>query len=326
MPYGPHKAAARLCFQSLSGSNGHWRMPAGVAGDLTCGIADKCASMILCWRSASATFARATRQPPPVVHHLPRDSPMMGQLRPLALLCLIIIAVTGYPSGAMAAAADSNVTLRQLQRGVWLHTSGHTFANGAHYISNGLVVREGRQLVLVDTAWGKAATRQLLALIHRQIGLPVKLAIITHFHDDRISGTPVLEKAGITVLATPLTKRLAAANGNAVPLGTLKGLASPGSHIKVDGIEVFYPGAAHSKDNLMLWLPRQHLLYGGCAVRGSNWKSLGNLNDADITAWPAAIRRAANSFPDIRTVVPGHGPVGDAGLLAHTLTLLKAAP
>lgn len=250
---------------------------------------------------------------------------MIVAQRSMMLLGLAILLLGGCQRAVVApTAAQDSVTLRQLQPGVWLHTSGHTFANGAHYISNGLVVREGQQLVLLDGAWGEAATRKLLLLIHQQIGLPIKGAIITHFHADRISGTPVLEQAGIRVLATPLTKQLAAANDNPLPNGTLLGLTRPGSKVNIDGVEVFYPGAAHTKDNLMVWLPKQQLLYAGCAVRGSNWDSLGNVEDADLKAWPASIKRVERMFPDIKVVVPGHGPVGSEELLTHTLKLLKA--
>lgn len=250
---------------------------------------------------------------------------MTSILRTMVLVGLFSLLLGGCQS--RAAALDS-VTLRQLTPGVWLHTSGHTFANGAHYISNGLVVRDGEQLLLIDSAWGEGATRQLLALIKQQIGLPIKDAIITHFHDDRISGTPVLQAAGIRVWATPLTQQLAAAIGNPIPNHTLTKLAQPGDTTQIDGVEVLYPGAAHTRDNLMVWLPKQQLLYGGCAVRGNNWDSLGNIADANIKAWPATIKRVEALFPHIKTVVPGHGPVGKKQLLDHTLKLLQeqAAP
>ena len=34
--------------------------------------------------------------------------------------------------------------------------------------------------------------------------------------------------------------------------------------------------------------------------------------------WPASIQKVINKYPNIETVVPGHGQVGDINLLKHT--------
>ena len=67
--------------------------------------------------------------------------------------------------------------------------------DGAVYPSNGLIVRDGDELLLIDTAWGAKNTAALLAEIEKQIGLPVTRAVSTHFHDDRV-GVDVLRAAG----------------------------------------------------------------------------------------------------------------------------------
>ncbi|HET7315399.1 subclass B1 metallo-beta-lactamase [Salinisphaera sp.] len=217
---------------------------------------------------------------------------------------------------------NSDSQIRKLRPGVWIHISHHKFPSGARYPSNGLIVREGDSLLLVDPAWGAAATRVLLRRIEQEIGLPVRRAIITHFHDDRTDGLEVLEHAGVEVLATPLTQKLSTMDGGPVSDGTLSGLNTPGATIQVGTVEVLYPGPAHSPDNLMVWLPEQRVLFGGCAVRAIDWKTLGNLEDADLASWPEAIRRAQAHYPNVKIVVPGHGDVGGREILEHTLRLL----
>ena len=56
----------------------------------------------------------------------------------------------------------------------------------ARSTSNGLIVRDGDELLLIDTAWGAKNTAALLAEIEKQIGLPVTRAVSTHFRDDRV--------------------------------------------------------------------------------------------------------------------------------------------
>ena len=85
------------------------------------------------------------------------------------------------------------------------------------YLSNGLIVRDGDELLLIDTAWGAKNTAALLAEIEKQIGLPVTRAVSTHFHDDRVGGVDVLRAAGVATYASPSTRRLAEAEGTRFP-------------------------------------------------------------------------------------------------------------
>ena len=212
--------------------------------------------------------------------------------------------------------------MEQLQPGVWMHTSYNTF-DGVVYPSNGLIVREGDHLVLLDSAWGAEATEELLVWIDEEIGLPVDRALSTHFHSDRTGGVAVLEAAGIPVWSHPMTQRLSAEEGNPVPPNALSGIDAPGSATGFGTVEVFYPGGGHARDNIMVWLPEQKLLYGGCAVRELATDNLGNTADADLAHWPRAIRNAQARYPGAETVIPGHGEPGGPELLEHMHTLFE---
>ena len=85
-------------------------------------------------------------------------------------------------------------------------------------------------------------------------------------------------------------------------------------------IEVFYPGPGHSVDNVVVYIPQQQLLFGGCFVKE---QSLGNLEDADIDRWPESAQHLLDRYQDARIVIPGHGPYSDTRLLQSTLELSK---
>ena len=53
---------------------------------------------------------------------------------------------------------------------------------------------------------------------------------------------------------------------------------------------------------------------------------LGNVADASVADWPASLARVEATFARPALVVPGHGAVGDARLLAHTRALLAGSP
>lgn len=209
----------------------------------------------------------------------------------------------------------------QLRPGVWVHTSHYRFPDGAVYPSNGLIVQEGEHLLLIDPAWGAEATEELLARIDGEIGLPVTRAISTHFHDDRTAGVDVLAEAGVDVYAHPMTQTLSASHANPVPRIALPELAAVGGSVALGSVEVFYPGPGHARDNIIVWLPAQKILYGGCAIREMATDTLGNTTDADVAAWPASVRRVKERYPQTQLVVPGHGEVGGAELLSHTIGL-----
>ena len=59
---------------------------------------------------------------------------------------------------------------------------------------------------------------------------------------------------------------------------------------------MFYPGPAHSRDNVVVWLPESRVLFGTCAVRAAAANALGNVVDADVKEWPASIRRVLERY------------------------------
>lgn len=224
------------------------------------------------------------------------------------------------PAPAVPQAADLQVS--ELRPGVWLHVSWQTFPDGTRVSSNGLIVRDGDQLLLIDTAWGEAPTVRLLDWIDANLRLPVTRAVVTHSHHDRIGGSAALLSRGIRISTHPLTRKLASEQGLPIP-EALPELAEAGSTARVGPAELFYPGPGHTRDNLMVWLPESRVLFGGCAVRAASAKGLGNVAHADTAAWPVSIQRALERYGTAEVVVPGHGDAGGPELLRHTLSLFE---
>ncbi|NVJ97954.1 MAG: subclass B1 metallo-beta-lactamase [Alphaproteobacteria bacterium] len=233
---------------------------------------------------------------------------------------LLVLGVLCHP----ALASDDDVTIRPLVDGVWLHTSGHTFDDGTHYTANGLIIRDGDHLVLIDSAWGDAKTAMLLDEIQSAIGLPVHMAVATHSHEDRAAGANVMKARGIRYYASATTRALIAERGGAAPEYMLDLPAEAGATVKFGPAEILYPGTAHTADNLIVWFGAQNLLFGGCAVREASSQSLGYFKEGDPATWGGAMRLAKAAYSDAQIVVPGHGEVGDISLLDHTAALAAA--
>ena len=218
----------------------------------------------------------------------------------------------------------SDLQVSRLRPGVWLHTSWQRLADGSRFPSNGLLLERDDHLLLIDTAWGEAPTERLLGWAEGRLGKRVTLAILTHFHDDRAGGAAVLARRGVRMAAHPLTRELLSPGGGALP-DPLGELVDAGGAVALDGLEIFYAGPAHTRDNVVVWLPKERILFGGCAVKSLAAQGMGNVADADLASWPDAARRARARYANAELVVPGHGDPGGPELLDHTLRLLDAA-
>ncbi len=250
----------------------------------------------------------------------------------LAALCVGAACDAGAPpadSGSQAAAVAEtdhwtltpDLEVRLLHDGVWLHTSWEVLGDGQRIPSNGLLVESRGELLLVDSAWGENRTRELVAWVRRTLGLPIREAVFTHFHDDRISGAAALIEEEIPFHTHARTPDLAGPDLPAPPLKTVD--QEP---LTVMGAEVYFPGAAHTVDNLFVWIEELGILFGGCAVRPGSATGLGNTEDADVSAWPGTVRRVRDRHgAAARVVIPSHGPPGGPDLLDHTLALLETA-
>ena len=215
--------------------------------------------------------------------------------------------------------ASDNLRIEKIAPNVWVHISRRELDNGQVFPANGLLIQDGDSLIMVDTPWGEDLTTELIAWVNSEIGLPIDTAIASHFHDDSMSGTSILREAGVRVLANPLTIELGKNHSAAVP-EPLTALET-NNPTTVGNIEVFFPGAGHSADNIFVWVPEAELLFGGCSVRSPDFPGLGNTHDADMQNWPIAIKRVQNKYSKAKIVVPGHGSIADQQLLSYTWEL-----
>ncbi|WP_417464868.1 subclass B1 metallo-beta-lactamase [Kordiimonas sp.] len=218
--------------------------------------------------------------------------------------------------------SDNEVDIAPLAEGVWVHTSYHTFSNGLRYPSNGLIVKEGNTLTLIDTAWGIEPTKVLLDKIQRTIGLAVTKAIVTHHHDDRVAGVATLQARGVEVYAHPMTRQLVTENGGTAPNRSLNDISAASTSMELGKLTVLYPGPAHAADNIMIWLADERILFGGCPIRAMDASTMGNTADGDLASWQIVVSTLMKQYSNAQIVVPGHGASGGTELLSHTHSLL----
>ena len=191
--------------------------------------------------------------------------------------------------------------------------------------TNGLIIRTTKGILLIDTAWPTEQTRQLLRWVADSLHQRVRRAIVTHAGAATPGGLVVLRENHVRVYSSPLTARRWRSRNPAAegPTAALK----PYTVVRAGRtrVELFFPGAGFAPDNLVAWLPRRRVLFGGELVREQATASLGSSPEPNLKQWSIALRTLATRYRNARVIVPAHGPAGSLTLLAHTQTLLHEA-
>ncbi|MGZ9897479.1 DIM/SIM/IMP family subclass B1 metallo-beta-lactamase [Shewanella gaetbuli] len=214
---------------------------------------------------------------------------------------------------------QGELVMSKLADNVYLHQSYMNVGNFGLVESNGLVVVQNKQAYIVDTPWTDTDTAQLLDWINQQ-GFEAIASISTHSHQDRTGGIGYLNQHGVKTVVSETTQHI-------LILADLKAAQETfdtHEYSLVPGlVEVFDIGAGHTRDNLVVWLPQQKILFGGCLVKSLETKTMGYTLESDMQAWPLTVKQVMHQFSDAEMVVPGHGKVGDMSLLNHTIELIE---
>ena len=136
-----------------------------------------------------------------------------------------------------------------------------------------------------------------------------------------LGGLNEINKQKIISYSNHITAEIAQSKNLTIPVSIFKDSLT----IQVDDLAIFckYFGAGHTIDNIVVWIPYESILFGGCLVKALRWKGLGFTGDADITQWPKTLQSVLAAFPECQMVIPGHGDYGDLSLIHHTLDLLS---
>ncbi len=268
----------------------------------------------------------------------------IGFLLLIGMLCDFQISLS---SPSKYARISGDVEVIQLTSTVWLHTTWKEI-DKKRVSANGLILDTSAGPVLVDTGWTEVQTRQLIAWAKKRFNKPVYSAIITHAHEDRMGGANVLKRAAIPIYAGQATleqtqkqngsvqdslSQFQKQNGSAsdsLAQAKAQKWSKPDSlftgqkvlKIGQEKIELYFPGPGHAPDNIVVWLPDQRLLFGGCLIKSKADTDLGFTGDADKRAWPAALQRVDRHCVKASIVIPGHGSWGGPDLIDHTFALL----
>lgn len=213
------------------------------------------------------------------------------------------------------------LSITPVTNNIYVFVTHQKLDNGQAYPANGMYLVTDAGVVLIDTPWDTTQCQPLLDSITARHHQRVVMSLSTHSHEDRTGGLDFLKKQGVKTYSTYHTRDLCIKNENPQAEHLFRGdtVFTVGNHT----FEVCYPGEGHTADNIVVWFGQERLLYGGCFIKSTEAPDLGNMAEANVTAWPASLRRVQKKFPNPRYVIPGHLGWKNKRSIQHTLALLK---
>mgnify|MGYP005991658987 CR=1 FL=1 len=185
---------------------------------------------------------------------------------------------------------------------------------------NGMIYITNNEALVFDTPTNDVVSKELIEWITTKKNAKVSGVVVNHFHKDCLGGLKEFHQQDIPSYANNLTIELAKKQNYTIPQNGFKGklTLSLGTHKVVTQ----FLGEGHTKDNTVSYVESEKVLYGGCMLKSLK-AGKGNLEDANVFAWSTTVANVKSTFPNIKTVIPGHGKVGDSSLLDYTIKMFK---
>jgi glyoxylase-like metal-dependent hydrolase (beta-lactamase superfamily II) len=231
----------------------------------------------------------------------------------------IILFLLVFSLRAFGQTSDA-LQVSQLSGDFYIFTTYQTYKD-AKVPANGMYVITNEGVVLIDTPWDETQLQPLLDHIKAKHNKNVVMSVSTHFHEDRTNGLEYLKTKGVKTYTTKKTDQLSQKSG----YERAEFLLEKDTTFKIGQykFQTFYPGEGHAPDNIVVWFPKEKILYGGCFIKSTEADGIGNLSDANINEWANSIGKVQKKFKNPKFVIPGHDGWASTESLNHTLKLIK---
>ncbi|MCP9770073.1 subclass B1 metallo-beta-lactamase [Lacihabitans sp. LS3-19] len=240
-------------------------------------------------------------------------------MKKLLFLIFIPFIFSCNPSKKLISNNEDLLVFYPIKKNIYTHISFLQTETWGKVACNGMVYIHKNKAYVFDTPADKEGSELLLKTLEEN-KIKLEGIVINHFHNDCLGGLAVFHKKGIKSYASNKTIDAAKKDSVEIPQigfdGNLK--------IKIGKREIIneFVGEAHTKDNIVSYLPKEKVLFGGCMVKEVT-AGKGYLGDANQKEWSNTIRNLKTTFPQIKHVIPGHGKVGGTELLDYTIELFE---
>ncbi len=197
---------------------------------------------------------------------------------------------------------------------------------------NATLILGDKACILVDNRQNIPLAQELQQTIKSVTDRPIKYLINTHYHGDHTFGNQIFSEA-VDIIGQENVRSTLLEIGEqhkeffgtffevpdtdkvTITPPTLTFQKELSLHLDGKSIRVSHPGAAHTNSDSYVYIPEQRLLITGDLLFNGILGFSGDPN-CSITGWINALEEMERL--DIKTVIPGHGPIGNKdGLITY---------
>lgn len=194
-------------------------------------------------------------------------------------------------------------------------------AHNQGYMVNTVAIIGDKGVILVDTGFSDEIGRHLKVAVKKITDKPITHVINTHHHGDHVLGNS--EFKGAEILSTEYCRDTVDKNGwnwveilesmvgrkfpNTKPLTPTATVAQESrTERTIHGVKmvIWAPPGSHTPGDLMVHLPEDKVLIAGDIIVS---RMTPNLGDGNVNNWIEVL--AEVKAMDLKTVIPGHGPL-----------------
>ncbi len=261
------------------------------------------------------------------------------------LLALVSLLLSFLAAAAPYPPVDVRVTVEQVAPHSYYIPGlpGAASRQNQGFMSNAGFVVTAEGVVVFDTLGSPSLAQEMLQRIREVTPLPVKIAIVSHYHADHYYGIQVFKDAGAQIWAHEGGKHVVGSEDWRLRLDQRKDLLgrwindqtqhfpAPDRWLAGDtdfslggmNFQIRHVGPAHSPEDLVMFALEDGVLFTGDLIFKGRVPFIG---EADSRLWLNALDRLIAMQPKV--LVPGHGgasddPIGDLTLTRDYLKYVR---
>lgn len=250
------------------------------------------------------------------------------------LLCAAMVLAVAVPgAAAQAPSVDPNV-IEKVTDGIYVIRDRRV-----NLVPNIGIIIGRKGVLVVDTGMGPKNADKVVDKVQELTDKPIRYLTMTHFHPEHGMGAQAFP-AETTIIYPEAQKDELDEKGKTY-IEMFRGFGPEVAQF-LEGVrlvepdvvferkaavdlgdckvELLYFGAAHTRGDSLVYLPNDKILFAGDLVVNRFFPIMPD-GDADGNHWIEILGRLAGL--DIATVVPGHGEIGDATLIARMKEYLE---
>lgn len=245
----------------------------------------------------------------------------------MKVVCSILLLWLLLPAGRSAGPDQgllpyhsATLSIQQVAPHVYQHISFLETQSFGQVPCNGMMVVANGEAIVFDTPATRRATIELLDYAKTKLRAKIKAVVPTHFHADCLAGLAEFHHRKIPSYALKATIRMAMEHKATVPQHGFEGRRV--FRVGQQDVIAHFLGEGHTQDNVVAYFPAEQVLFGGCLIKEVG-AGKGNLDDANVRAWPQTVVKLQQTYPHTRVLIPGHGKTGGLELSDYTIHLFE---